>query len=620
MNLWGLLNLVWVQGALALSAWTIGYGLAGARWRFQHPALRAASFSALGLAIISFAIFTLSRFHAVSPPDLRIFLKGLTLLAIPGLAALLWSLFKPSKTRQPLTFFDILAILAFLVYAGWMILGAALPASDRDETIYHLDIPRQMLRAGGTVLFRDNIYGYFPQLGEMLFLFGGGTAGEWSAKLTHVLVGGLLALAIYGFSRKYLSRAYAILAAALFLTIPSVMVIMPWAYVDLLYSLYAFLALAAMVEYFESGQGRWVLFAGMMAGCASAVKFTGLQLMMLLACLVFIEHIVSRRKGFPFSAVFLAAGAAPFAVPYIWRNWYETGWPFFPFQLGNFELYDIFNWDADRARLYLKWLSSYGTPLGEEAWRHMLLSPVLVFVTARFNSYLFYDGVIGPVFLLTPLLLLGQEKPKPVKWLMFFSLLFLYYWALTTKQVRFLLPALPGISFLLAYGLFVTRLKFVTHAVVLGLMAASCFMGAREVLRLYPFPYLLGLETRGQYLARQVEGYGAYQSANRWLMPGDRVYLINMKNYVYLLNCPWRADFIFERFQLDRFMEKDPEAGEVLGFFKSRGITHLLMNESFVASAQWGFPPSQLEIFKEFLSRHASPLMRDRDYALYKLK
>ncbi len=614
------LNFAGVQVAvLGLAAWTIGYGLAGARWRFEHPALRTASLAAFGLAIISFSIFLLSLLHAVSAIDLRIFSNGLVLLAVPGLAALLGSLFKPSRNKQPVTFFEGLILFIFFMYAGWMILGAALPALDRDEIIYHLEVPRQMLRGGGTVLFRDNIYGYFPQFGEMFFLLAGGTSGEWAAKLSHVLFGLLLGLAIYGFSRKYLSRIYALLSAALFLTIPSVMVIMPWAYVDLTYSLYAFLALAAVVEYFGSGQGRWALFAGVMAGCASAVKFTGLQFTMLVACLIFVEHVFTRRKGLPLAAVFFVAGAVPFAVPYIWRSWHETGWPFFPFKLEGFELRDIFNWDADRARLYLKWLSSYGTPLGEEAWWHTLLAPVLVFVTARFNSYLFYEGVIGPVFLLTPFLLFKKEKPQPLKGLMFFSLLFLYYWALTTKQVRFLLPVLPVISFLLAYGLSVTRFRLVMNAIVLGLMTASCVMGVQEVLRLYPIPYWLGLETRDQYLARHVEGYRAYQSANRWLGPEDRVYLINMKNYVYYLNCRWRADFIFERFQLDRFMEKNPDPGEVLEFFKSRGITHLLVNESFIASEKWGMPPTQLKIFQDFLSQHAAPLMRDRNYALYRL-
>ena len=633
------LNPAWVQvTVMALAAWTIGYGLAGARWRFEHPALRTASFTSLGLAVISFAVFFLTRVHASSAAELNLFSKGLGVLAVPGFAALSWALFKPAKDRKPVTYLEGLLLFFFFAYTIWMIFCAALPASDRDEIIYHLEVPKQMLRAGGAVLFPDNIYAYFPQLGEMLFLLSGAAAGEWGARLTHVFSGLLLALAVYGFSRKYLSRVYSMLAAGFFLTVPSVMVIMPWAYVDLTYSLYAFLALAAVFEYFNGGQlghaaargaeqqpravgtGAWAVWAGIMAGCAAAVKFTGIQFILLLVCLIFLHHVISRRRGFPWAVLLMAAASLPFAAPYLWRNWYETGWPLFPFQTGGFELYGPFNWDADRAHLYLKWLSSYGTPLGQEAWWHTFLAPVLVFITARFNSYVFYEGVIGPVFLLTPFLLFRREKPAAVKWLAFFCLLFLYYWALTTKQVRFLIPVLPAAGFLLAYGLSTSRFKWLTHVLALALAASSCVIGVREVLRVYPFPYWLGLETRDQYLSRQVEGYRAYQSADKWVGPGGKLYLINMKNYVYFLHSPWRSDFIFERFQLDRFMEKNPSPAEVFEFFNSRGITHLLANESFIASERWGFPPSQQKIFREFLTGHAEPLMRDKTCALYRLK
>ena len=53
-----------------------------------------------------------------------------------------------------------------------LLLCASLPPVATDEMIHHLAVPRQMLEAGGTVPFPDNIYAYFPPLGEMLFLLG----------------------------------------------------------------------------------------------------------------------------------------------------------------------------------------------------------------------------------------------------------------------------------------------------------------------------------------------------------------------------------------------------------------------------------------------------------------
>lgn len=617
------MQLLWSLAHVALitvGAWAVGRRISDLRCRFDSSVLQFAFCAALGLALISYLVFVLATLRLISSRSL------FHLTFVLGSIGLLNSVFVLPPIlrdyRKSIRFpslREVLVLFLFLVYVIWILLCVVLPSSNRDEIIYHLEIPKQILQAGGMVFSPDNIHAYFPQLGEMLFLLGLGTAGEVGAKLYHVLAGFLLTSGLYGFSRYYLSKQNALLACALFWTVPSVMLIMPWAYVDLLYALYTFLAIATLLEYFKTGRWRWAVFAGIMAGCASATKYTGLQFLILLECILLLEHIVKRRRTWPSAAFILAVSALPLIAPYLFRNWQATGWPLFPFKIGGFILHPGINWDHERARLSLRWLLLYGAPLGKETIGHLLLSPVLVFVTGRFNSFEFFDGVIGPLFLLIPFLLARVPKPESVKWLSLFSVVFLYYWAFTTKQVRFLIPLLPVLSFLLAYGVAEMKNRLL-YGLVFVFLAVNLVIGGGEVWKKNPLPFWLGKESQDEYLSRQIESYPIYRMVHQMMGPDDKVYLIHMRNYVYYLDCPWRSDFVFERYSLDRFIESASRPDDLIAFFRSRDITHLLVDEKFATSPEWGLEGKHLEMFQEFLGKGTVPLLRFHHYALYKIK
>ncbi len=509
----------------------------------------------------------------------------------------------------------------FLIYATWIALCSVLPPTASDELLYHLEVPRQILHAGGFVLFRDNVYAYFPQLGEMLFLFGLAVSGELAAKLFHCLSGVLLAVGLYGFCRTYLSRRLSILSVAIFLSAPSVMVIFPWAYVDLTFCLFAFLTLAALVEFFRTGHWKWTFLAGVMAGAACATKYTGMQLLLLVVLFALVEHLWAKRGGFPTAAAALLGAALPLAILYPWRNFHLTGWPLLPFNFGGFQLHSEINWDADRMRLCLRWLSSFGTVAGQQSIWNSLLAPLLVFIAATFKQPRFYDGMVGPVFLLAPVLLARERtKPREVKLLMMFCLCFLLYWAFTTRQVRFLLPILPILSFFVALGLASSGKRLIS-ATVAVLLAINIGLGIKQVWELHPIRFWLGQEPGEIYLARQLDVYSIYQEANARLGPDDQLYMVDMRNYGYYLNCRWRADFIFEDYQLGRCLEAASTPADVLAFFHSMNVTHLLINESVVTDPAWGFKPNQLAILKEFVAQRTNLLARDpRGHALYQLR
>ncbi|MBI4550486.1 MAG: phospholipid carrier-dependent glycosyltransferase [Candidatus Omnitrophica bacterium] len=599
----------------ALAACAIGRFLCGGRLNFDHPALRTVAEMALGLAAVSLLVSGLCAAGIASPPALRILNAVLVALALFFLAGN-W---KRAGRLPALTKIAGFGWAAGAVYATWVFLAAMLPASARDELIYHLDIPKRLLESGGAHFFQDNIYAYFPQLGERLFLLGLATAGEPAARLVHALFGGLLAAALYGLARYWMPQIYAFFAAALFLTVPSVLVTASWAYVDLIFCLYAFLSAAAWLEFFRREENKWAVAAGVFAGCAAASKYTGFQWQMLLMLLVFAEFLFSRKKNRFFAAALSVAAFLPLAALPLVRNFAETGWPFFPFSTGDWPLREGMNWDPERARLYLKWLLGYGTDLARPSVWQAALAPVLVFVTGRFDSYRFYEGIAGPVFLLAPVALWRVRKPVPVKLLAALTAFFLLYWALTTKQMRFLFPALALLSLLLAYGLSLTPFRWLKAAAVV-LMLVNLFTGVKEVWKKGPLDYWQGKESRDDYLARQYDGYEIYRMTGRIVKPGERVYLVNMRNYGYYLDCPWRSDYIFERCRLDRFMETARAPEEIRDFFLEHGTRYLLIDEAFAASARTGFDtPGKKFLFGAFLKKFAQPLAQQRPYSLYVL-
>lgn len=578
---------------------------------FSGPVLRTAAEAGLGLLFISHLIFILVSFQLVSSP---------VLWALTGIfsAAGIYEIFRRFKSREwSLTLNFETALL--IVYFSWIVLNAFLPVSDRDEMIYHLQIPKMILKNGGLVFFQDNIYAYFPQLGEMLMLLGLGTWGETAARLTHLLFGGLLAAVLYGFTLEKINRAAARTAVFLFLAVPSVMAVFPLAYTDLSYSFYAFLALIGVLRFLDLKNNFDLVPAGIFLGAACCVKFTGIQYALLIAAMIIGAQLALRRAGGLKPAGLLLFTALFWLLPYLARNYGFTGWPLFPFPLGKFILHPNLNWDPERARLYVGWLGNYGnfsTPLVS-----FLLSPVLVFLRGQFNEPLFYDGVLSPLFLTIPFFW-KKNFPGFVRFLGIFSLLLLFQWSANSRQIRFLIPALPVFCFLWVYGWQQTssNIRRAAFGIAVVSMLWGTWAGARFLLQHDPVPFWTGKESREDYLRRNVPQYGIYQEANHKLTDKDNLYLINMRNYGYYLEPAWRGDFVFERYELNRDFEPKPSADLLKDFFGKREVTHLLIDRGFISQPEIGFPVEAMRVFEAYLKENASLLAQDGPYVLYQLK
>ncbi len=604
----------------AIAAWATADSLVGRFWRFPHWALRTATLTCTGLLIWSHLIFGLACAHLATRPTFVRLLVVLALLATTGLARSVISAGAKGVARFYSPTFGLL-LLGAVLYFGWLVAAASLPPTSTDELVYHLEVPRRFLEAGGQPFFQDNIYAYYPQFGEMLFLFGLALHLETAARLFHVLFILLLALAIFGYSREHLDRFHSVTATVVFLSVPSVMVVGTWAYVDVMFACFAFLALIALLKFFETEGKSWLLLAGVMAGASCSIKYTGIQCLLLLLLLLLLMQGRGKLRNAWFAGPLLVLVALLVAAPYYVRNLSLTGWPLFPFKLPLFPLSPGVNWDVNRAALLVKFLTDFGATSADSLISR-LLGPILVFIKARFLDFHAYDGVVGPVFLL-PLLLWLRTKgaPTQLRQLLLFSAFFLGYWTLTTQQVRFLFPVLPGLAVLLAYGLRAWSgwSRRSLQGLVWLLVAVNFAVGVNQVLKLEPMAYWTGRESSSSYLSRRIPGYSVYQEVSRIVGCRGRVYMVCSFNLLYYFDSPARSDYLFEDYRFGQAVAAATTPGDILGFLESQGATYLLLNEGILSHPRAGLPLNDRQKLEEFLGSSTTEVYRRADFRLFQL-
>jgi len=230
-----------------------------------------------------------------------------------------------------------------------------------------------------------------------------------------------------------------------------------------------------------------------------------------------------------------------------------------------------------------------------------------------------YDGVVGPVFLLVPLLAWRSKlPPAPLRLLLLFSAFFLGYWTLTTQQIRFLLSLLPGLAVLLGFGLQALGSRSL-KAVVWLLVAVNLAVGVTHVLKLEPLPYWSGRESRESYLLRRVPTYEIYRAVSKILPPHGKVYMVCSFNLFYLFDSPVRSDYVFEDYRFSRAVGAAKKPADILEFLKAQNCSHLLLNETILTHREAGLPLAEQRKLGEFLRLMTRPVYQHRGFRLYEV-
>ena len=518
----GLLNTTWISGSiLALSLWV------GPQWRAAPGRVRRA-LSAIRAAWRSAE--PLARISAV-------------LAAVIGVLAFIHSLSPP-----------------------W----------DYDGLMYHLVGPRAFLNAGRLYPVPESFFLNGPLTGEMLFTLGMAFGDDVFPKLLHFTWGLLLVAATYAAGRRWVGGRGGWLSAVVLLSVPALPVWAAFAYIDVTWSVFEFLALMAAVIWWSSRSPRWLVFSGLMAGLAMGTKYLGMMGFGVIGLFIAGASLLRGGwKSFLTSSLTFGMPAIVVACPWYVKNAIWLGNPVFPLFFG------ARGWSAGHLEMYSAFLSSFG--VGRSALDYLLLPWNVYAQHAAFGATMNridVPGLLFPALILYPFL----KKDRIISILLGLTAVRGAAWAVGSQQIRFLLPAYPALAVATAYVAdrwnpgFRSRIPW---ALLLPSLAAAFlvitafYQSIVVFVQIRPLPVIVGAESRRGFLERSVGDFGAVMFAQEALPPGSRVLMIgDARSYYCPVVCRLPDHFAWadEIRRLDG-VEALPR------WFTTMGLTHILFDQ-----------------------------------------
>ncbi len=331
------------------------------------------------------------------------------------------------------------AILILGLAIGALSLIHALgPPWDYDGLMYHLLGPKLFLEAGRVFPNTDNWYINGPFTIEMIFTVGMAFGDDVFPKLIHYAFGVLLVLATYAFGRRWVGSQAAWLAVAVLLTLPTLPVWAAFAYIDLGWSLYEFLAIMMAILWLQDRDTKHLIAAGALLGLAMGSKYLGLHGLLVLGVFVVIALRKAGWHQIVRSGLSLSVPALLVASPWYIKNAVWFGNPVFPFYFGGV------GWDPQRLEFYTAYLDTFG--VGRELLDYLLLPWNMYVQHERFGAVMNridVPSLLFPLLIAYPFL---QQKKRPLGWLFGISGLRFVLWATGSQQIRFLLPIFPALA------------------------------------------------------------------------------------------------------------------------------------------------------------------------------
>ena len=636
---------LFLAGLIALAWWGLGQAVGRRLPLRRDPTAGDGSVAELAAdTLLGAAAWSLIWFFLGAVSLYRVPVAAVALLAGLALSATALARLRPSA-ETIVRAAGWVALGLVVTTQGLALVAALAPPTAKDTLLYHFALPKAYVAAGAGIEVLYNIAGYYP-LGVELhavwaMLLGaplGARVGETAAGATLFVFAPLLAMVIFGWARERgLDRPTAAAAALMVSWVPTAYDVAASAYVDLALAAYTALAVRAFGRWWTTLDTRHVVWVTVGIAGALSIKLSAAFVILPLSLLALLRALrsgPSRGGGTAViagSAVAALGLGAALAAPWYVRNWIRTGSPLFPFYLGIWPARAP-GWDLERSQLYETLFSLYGST---QSALDYLLTPLRLAVAAQADQPQFYDGVLGPAVLFTlPVLawaLWTRRLDVELRLAVLLSGCLFVFWIFSSQQLRYLVPALPGLAVAIAAAC--ARLEGRRGRAVRGLALAAAALGVPVTLAWFltldPARVVLGGEGREQYLRRRLDYYQYYEAVNRDLPPTAKVWLINMRRDSYHLERPYFSDFIFEDYTLTRYVRSASTVEDIRARVRADGITHLLVRHDLLLDYRRSpivderrpleDNVAKLELLAAFLSRDTRLLKGDHKFWLIEL-
>lgn len=607
--------------------WLPGYALERAAFRGVPGALRPLARLVLGLVAWLVALFTLASVGALRGNAIA------ACAAVGGLAAgMAHRRFRAvpddpgvpvgrGRTGGSLVAWALVAIVLVPFYL--LALG---PQVSWDADVYHLTLPRLFLESGGFRSVPLSVYATWP-LGTELFFAAAMTAkGYVLAKLVHFGFG-LLTLYVIAAGCRTGSQGAPLAgatAALLFLANPVVLSEIHIAYVDLAVAFFfsaGFLfALRAATQ--AEDAGPMLLLAGLCAGAMAGLKVTGFVGAGVLGALQLPALCRANRAGAGGAALrrFALAFALPVLVlllPWLARAYAETGNPIYPLLHGWFGGID---WSPTLAIQFSRWQDGIGMGRGPLDY---LLLPLRAVLEGGID-YAHFDGEIGAFWIAAvPFAIWFGRREPAARFALSAAGLYFVSWALSSQQMRFLIPMLPLLC--IATGVALGP-AFATLGVRLGEAAArrAALLLVAIVAGAFAFVYRDPMERGLRLGARYGSEIEALRTAAKpeifqqieRVTPKDAVLLFVNTNRGFFSPREYLADSFFQASQIADWLRPVQSVAELRALLDARGVTHVLFEKR-----DWGirYPRALRELLTRREQTRRVAVSADRRTELYEL-
>ncbi|MBI2953109.1 MAG: glycosyltransferase family 39 protein [Chloroflexi bacterium] len=614
----------------------------------------------LGLGVIAYATVLLALLAMLNRPVVLILALAWSVLifksirqSIGELAALARaSLSEVGNLRRS---FSALAASAIVIYAALALVGALAPETEFDALWHHLFFPKLFVETGTLVDVPEEVVSQYPMTVEMLYAVGLMLRGETLAKLIHFMFGILSAFLTYYLARSVASRQSALVAAAIFLSTPTVLWEMTTAYIDLGLTFFVNLSLLAILKWSMSRSSGWLIVSAAAMGFALGTELLAALALSGIAVWIIFQRSVAQEKisrlperatihkrEFQLAAPSLnsfrtaalhALIAVAIASPWYIKNSIINGNPVYPLLYQGIATPGL-HW-SDVGRQAADFFQAELGPGSD------MLAGAGVLWGMTLQPWRF-DGELGPIFLaLVPFgILAARRAGTSALCLAWFSIAYTALWAspISSLQMRFMIPVVPALSALIALAIDSLMQQrqgaanwignwFLRFWIIILLFAnlpwLADFRGFREqalgnytssVVRAVPFEVVWGSETRENYLARRIAGFRAIQYANRVLPPDARI--LSFFGGLNFHSARKVVPYSSPSLPLDIVRQDSADDCALAQKLRAGGITHVLFDKKM-----WQNQARDYAILRQsFFDSHIYFVYEDDEALLYALK
>jgi 4-amino-4-deoxy-L-arabinose transferase-like glycosyltransferase len=573
----------------------------------------------IGLAVFTYLFIGLGLIGLFNRWAVNLSLLGMYLVSYPEIKDIIHQIKARLKNllSSGIPSVEILLVLVILIQVVFNLAGASVLPSGWDALATHLATAKEW-----TYLHRLTYINYLgfhhcdtPFNVVVLYAMALLVKDAILAKLIHFAFGLLTAVGIYALGKRYFSSPIGLFSAAIFYLVPAVSHISTTAYVDLGFTFYAFLAIYALVNWITSPKKSWLIISAIVSGLCLGSKYTSFLWVALLLLAILINNLLLDRKKLSLMVKNLLLFTVLTGL--VGCFWYLRGFLISGVSVFSY-LYYLLRGEIGRSAFAASGIREAFEPAFSSLAPYLSLPWEITMHGSEFGR-----GAVGLLFLsFLPFLLFRRfRKSSLIKFFLYYSGAYLFFWAWSFPYKRGLLPIFPLLSIMVAY---VVNEIFNFHRLLRGGLFALLFCtfifqifylapeGLNKVFqRLSVF---VGLKSQREYILSNEETYRAFEYINGCLPVDSKLFIINEPRTFY---CERRyataiviKGSLFDASSLGR-------GKYLLTQFRKAGFTHLVINQR-----RWdlGYGRNRYgKLLQDLRERHLQLLYDEHHFRIFKI-